>query len=238
MRDAWDSPEFAGRWDARDNLATNPGRPRQLGLLVALVDGACSRGARVLDLGIGSGLVEELLLAARPDLRVTGVDASPAMLDLARERFARAGAHVELVEKEFADLDEPAAHGAPFDCAICVQALHEVTHEVKQRVFAYARRALRPGGAFYVLDRFTYAADRFGRDYAAIWHKLSGILPESERLDFEDYHRRYSAKTDHVACLDDYLAWLAAAGFERTCLHQEFNRALIAAHSAPGAGSD
>jgi SAM-dependent methyltransferase len=35
-----------------------------------------ARGTRVLDLGCGSGIVGKYLLAARPDLRVTGIDAA------------------------------------------------------------------------------------------------------------------------------------------------------------------
>jgi SAM-dependent methyltransferase len=35
-----------------------------------------ARGTRVLDLGCGSGVVGKYLLAARPDLRVTGIDAA------------------------------------------------------------------------------------------------------------------------------------------------------------------
>src|ERR1051325_7514473 len=38
--------------------------------------GALPRGARVLDLGCGAGAVGRMLLAARDDLHVTGIDAA------------------------------------------------------------------------------------------------------------------------------------------------------------------
>ena len=54
-------------------------------------------GARVLDVGTGSGAVALALAHERPDLRVTGVDSSPGAVELARENAARLGLAVEFV---------------------------------------------------------------------------------------------------------------------------------------------
>jgi trans-aconitate 2-methyltransferase len=51
----------------------------------------------VLDAGCGTGRVTELLLARLPRGRVVALDASPAMLALARDRLARFGDQVEYV---------------------------------------------------------------------------------------------------------------------------------------------
>ena len=61
-------------------------------------------GARVADVGTGSGAIALALKAERPDLRVVGTDSSPAALAVAGANAARLGLEVELLE---GDLLEP-----------------------------------------------------------------------------------------------------------------------------------
>jgi release factor glutamine methyltransferase len=53
---------------------------------------------RVLDVGVGTGAIALALADEAPRARVTGVDASPAALELARENAERLGLAVELCE--------------------------------------------------------------------------------------------------------------------------------------------
>jgi ubiquinone/menaquinone biosynthesis C-methylase UbiE len=43
--------------------------------------------ARILEIGVGTGLLADRLTADRPDREFTGVDFTPAMLDIARQRL-------------------------------------------------------------------------------------------------------------------------------------------------------
>ena len=56
----------------------------------------------MLDVGCGSGRIAEAILDAGA-ARYVGIDLSPGMLELARERLARFGSKVELVHGDFLD---------------------------------------------------------------------------------------------------------------------------------------
>ena len=230
MRDAWHDKGFARGWDSGDALRTNPDRTFQIDLLVALVAESCTSGARLLDLGVGSGLVEEALFERLPDIQIVGIDHSEAMLEQARARH-RARTNLRLVTCGFEaldSLDAPDTLGPPFEFVVCVQALHEVSHDVKRAMFGFVRRHIAPDGLFLVLDRFHYQPFVLAAEYRCIWNRLNEHA-RATPLSFEAYRDRYEAKTDHVGSVEDYLRWIGEAGFDAACVYHLFNRALIAA---------
>jgi release factor glutamine methyltransferase len=74
---------------------------------------ALPRGARVVDVGTGSGAIALALADERPDLRVVGTDTSADALAVARANAARLGLEVEFVE---GDLLEPVT--GPVDAVV------------------------------------------------------------------------------------------------------------------------
>ena len=232
--DNWHDPEFAAGWDEAGNLYTNPDRRRQLSLLADLLAAAAPK--QLLDLGIGSAQVEAALERHHPGFlercQVTGIDASESMLALARRRCTEENLPaITLMQADFAGLAEVEVNTAP-EAVICVQALHEVSHPVKQSVFARVRELLAPGGQFYILDRFTYPEGDWLEHWRATWNWMRSEVNEPV-LDFAAYHEGYRAKGDHVASLEDYRDWLSRAGFETTCPYYCFNRGLIVARWRP-----
>jgi SAM-dependent methyltransferase len=231
-KDDWHDQGFAANWDEAGNLFTNPDRLNQLSLLADLL--AAGKVTRLLDLGIGSAQVEAAIQRRQPAFfaacEFTGIDASDAMLGLARERCEAEGlANVSLLRGDFAGLDEIDLSSKP-DGAICVQALHEVPHEVKRAVFAWIHERLPAGAPFYILDRFIYPGEAWLGEWRATWDWMRSRVDE-EVLEFDAYHRRYSAKQDHIASVEDYRGWLGETGFETVCPYLCFNRALIVARA-------
>jgi arsenite methyltransferase len=108
---------------------------------------AARPGERVLDVGCGPGFyVAELLEQVGPAGSVTGVDASPQTLALARRR-AEGAANVELHLGDATDL--PVGDGA-FDAALSVQVLEYVAD--LDAALGELHRALRPGGRLVIWD--------------------------------------------------------------------------------------
>ncbi len=74
---------------------------------------ALPRGARVVDVGTGSGAIALALADERPDLSVLGTEVSPGALAVARANAARLGLSVEFLE---GDLLEPVS--GPIDAVV------------------------------------------------------------------------------------------------------------------------
>ena len=102
-----------------------------------------SKGGLVVELGCGSGVAASRLGAAGFD--VVGIDASPAMLALARKRAPRA----IFVEESFVSAEIP-----PCDAVLAAgevfNSLDDTANTPKalERVFARVFKALWPGGLF------------------------------------------------------------------------------------------
>jgi release factor glutamine methyltransferase len=86
-------------------------RPETEHVVEAVLD--LPAGARVCDVGTGSGAIALALKSERPDLDVVATDASPEALAVARANAGRLGLEVELLE---GDLLEPVA--GPLDAVM------------------------------------------------------------------------------------------------------------------------
>ncbi len=101
----------------------------------------------LLDAGTGTGRMLELL--APHIRRGIGLDVSPEMLAIARDRLARAGAnHCQV---RLADVYRlPFATGEGFDAVLFHQVLHYL--DDPQAAVAEAARVLKPGGRMVIAD--------------------------------------------------------------------------------------
>lgn len=226
--DEWNSAAFAKRWDAEAE-EINPTRAEQLDVLLAVAQDGYRVGTAIVDLGAGSGLVEERLLERMPSASVVAVDTSPAMLALARERL---GDRVELVKHDLEAIDSLQVPAGGCSVVLGVQALHNVSDEAKRRAFAWMSRALIPGGLALILDRILVGREELYGTYVPVWRRLGHSLEDGLALTHESYERELAAKGDKPATLDDHLKWLEQAGMLAACLHLHGDRALIAAKRA------
>jgi release factor glutamine methyltransferase len=126
------------------------------------------RGARVIDVGSGSGAIAISVERERPDLRVIAADASLAALAVTRANRDRLGAHVHLAASDvLAGIDgqfDLILANPPYIPAAEIEGLQiEVRHEPRlaltpgdegteiiERLFDEARTRLAPGGRIVV----------------------------------------------------------------------------------------
>jgi ubiquinone/menaquinone biosynthesis C-methylase UbiE len=103
-----------------------------------------------LEVAIGTGLN---LPHYADGVRLTGVDFSPAMLALARDRAERLGRQADLREADAQQL--PFAAGS-FDTVVCTYGLCAIPDDA--RAVSEMKRVLRPGGMLLLADHIAGAA--------------------------------------------------------------------------------
>jgi tRNA (cmo5U34)-methyltransferase len=196
---------------------SHPARGEQLDLLLALIDQASPR--RLLDVGVGSGLVAERILDRLPQTTLVGVDFSPAMLGRARDRLGRFEHRVELVEGDLAEPEGIPLPAGPYDAATSVQTLHNIFPEGQRRALAWLGRTLAPGGFAFLLDKL------------AIPEALYSCYPVLADLPpvYADYEAEERANDEWGPLLETQLAWLQEADLEPAVLDLRANYALVAA---------
>jgi ubiquinone/menaquinone biosynthesis C-methylase UbiE len=133
-----------------------PRYDRQIGFFERRVFGrshrpwACSRASGdVLEVAIGTGLN---LVHYPKEARLTGLDLSPEMLEIARTRAAEIGREIELREGD--------AHRLPFadssfDAVVCTYSLCNIPDPA--RAVSEMKRVLRPSGKLILVDHIRSA---------------------------------------------------------------------------------
>lgn len=102
------------------------------------------KGAAIVDLGCGSGVLLEQIAGACPDARLAGIDADPNALALAAQRLPSA-------ELQRGDLDSEdgvvSGHGVA-DAVVCSEVLEHLIEP--QHALRMAHELLKPGGRLVV----------------------------------------------------------------------------------------
>ena len=139
-------------------------------------------GARVLEVGVGTGLA---LPHYNREKRVTGIDISPEMLARARQRVAELNlTHVEaLLER---DAEDTGFAPASFDIAAAMFVASVVPHP--RRLMSELHRIVKPGGHILLVNHF--AAERGPR----LWVERA-LAPASRTLGWHPDFRMDSLLT-------------------------------------------
>jgi len=98
---------------------------------------------RILELGTGTGETATRLLASHPATTLVGIDASEAMLAVARVKL-----QADLLVQR---LEDPLPKG-PFELVVSVLAVHHLDANEKRDLFRRVRDLLAEGGRFVLGD--------------------------------------------------------------------------------------
>lgn len=135
----------------------------------------------LLDLGCGTGLELEGIFKRFPEISVTGIDLTKAMLDRLSEKYS--DKNITLINGDYFSTDLGREH---FDAAISFQTMHHFSHEMKIGLYKKIRNSLKSGGVYIECDYMVETQseeEHWYAENARIRKELN--IPENEFYHFD-----------------------------------------------------
>lgn len=182
-------------------------------------------GARVLDVGCGTGWVVQYLRGRYPGLELEGMDLSPGMLAEARRQDPQGS----YFEADVCNIDRPSDHYDLVCTVFTSRNFPDLTASVAEMM-----RILAPGGRLLVLDSFPAPSGSAWAHLQSIW--MDWIVPVLVRpfADPDAYGYLAASIRNHVAT-DELAALCRQHGAETVTIdHYSFGSAsrVLATKSA------
>lgn len=164
-------------------------------------------GARILDLGCGTGLELDWYFPRNPGAQVTGIDLSAGMLAALREKHPEK--NLDLICGSYFAV--PLGEGC-FDAAVSVESLHHFTQAEKILLYTKLRKALKPGGYFILTDFFSLSdGEEQAHRAAYLREKAAQRLPDGEFYHFDTpltvAHEQEALEKAGFACVEVLRHW-------------------------------
>jgi tRNA (cmo5U34)-methyltransferase len=199
------------------------------GTAVELLELRGGAARRVLDLGAGTGLLSEAVLARHPDVELVLLDGAAEMLERAQQRLP-VGPTTTVV----GDLRAALPQG-PFDAVVSALAIHHLEDPDKRELFARVLDLLVPGGVFVNAEQVLAPTPWLQERERDMWRAAcrAAGAGETELADAE-------LRMEHDRCSEvrSQLEWMAAAGFQDCdCFFRYLHFAVLAGWRASAAGA-
>lgn len=133
----------------------------------------------LLDLGCGTGLELDEILKVMPDIEITGIDLTRAMLDKLRAKHP--DKKMQLICGSYFDVPFGITK---YDCAISFQTMHHFSHAAKISLYNKIYEALTQGGVYIECDYMV--EDQEEEDF--YYEENARIRKELGIPDHEFYH--------------------------------------------------
>ncbi|MCP1307474.1 class I SAM-dependent methyltransferase [Paenibacillus tyrfis] len=175
----------------------------------------------ILDLGAGTGLFSAFMLQKHPRAKLTLVDLSGSMLEVARTRFSGVP-NVTYMVGDYTTCE----YREKYDIVISSLSIHHLADVEKQKVYRTAYALLNDNGLFINADQVLGDTPALEERYKQDWRRKV----ESSGLSAGEISSAYErTKLDRMSTLEEQLVWLKQAGFSDVdCIYKYFNFVVMA----------
>jgi cyclopropane fatty-acyl-phospholipid synthase-like methyltransferase len=166
--------------------------------------------ATILDIGSGTGNVEELIFKKLPHALVTCVEASKEMAQVSQPELAKFGDNAKLICQDILAFKPE----QEYDAILASLVLHNVPYDKKEGLLRKIKAWLNPGGVFVWSDLIRYSDKQVQKhfiDYRLNFGFERGGSKEFARKNFEK-----EEKLDYPLTIKETLDLAARAGFKQT----------------------
>lgn len=170
----------------------------------------------ILDIGAGTGLLSSFIMEALPNTRLTLIDISEKMIEIAKNRLKNKPAVTYIIDDYTKyKFDET------YDVVVSSLSIHHLPDNQKRELYANIYSILNPNGIFINADQVLGNTPFIESLYKSDWkHKVdnSGLSQDEVNSAYE------RTKLDKMGTLDDQLTWLKEIGFwDVDCVYKYYN---------------
>ena len=180
----------------------------------------------VADLGAGTGLLSKQIIEAFPLAKMTLVDISEEMLNIAKGRLK---AYSNL-EYQVSDYSKKLPAGK-YDLIVSSLSIHHLSDKSKIQLFHEVKKSLTPNGIFINADQVLGETSDIEKFYHSTW------LSEVRRNGITETELEVALdrmKEDKMSTLSSQITWLKNAGFaEVNCWYQNLRFAVYSGTNRP-----
>jgi tRNA (cmo5U34)-methyltransferase len=174
----------------------------------------------ILDVGAGTGLFSSFFLCKFPKAKLTLIDISDKMLEVAKQRF-RGYANIKYIVADYSEYD----FTEKYDIIISALSIHHLTDEQKEEFYKKCYSILKNNGVFINADQILGNTKYLDSIYKKQWKssvEQSGLSKEEILAGYE------RIKFDKEATLYQQLTWLREAGFSDVdCVYKYYHFAVM-----------
>jgi tRNA (cmo5U34)-methyltransferase len=220
--------------------------------MIRLADLAPLSQPLIVDLGAGSGLFLEKVLAASPQACCYWIDSSEGFLAVARRRLARFGGQVTYILSPM-ESDWTAKIGQPADRIFSMSAIHHLERDEKRALYGRCFDLLAEGGWFINADEMKTLDEAAYRASLDFWvrhietqaeHVPPALADNCRRWcgHFQGWKRRNIERIDQPKTKGDDLhepfvdqvRWLKEIGFEGVDIFVKYHLWCVIGGRRPG----
>lgn len=170
----------------------------------------------ILDIGAGTGLLSSSVMEALPNAKLTLIDISEKMIEIAKNRLKYKPA-VKYIIDDYTKykFDET------YDVVVSSLSIHHLPDNQKRELYANIYSILNPNGIFINADQVLGNTPFIESLYKSDWKRKV----ENSGLSQYEINSAYErTKLDKMASLDDQLTWLKEIGFlDVDCVYKYYN---------------